>query len=587
MVELKEIEQVTLPITFELESDAVMDDLLPDDQGADVSEGTLVTGVIVKKLDSGATVDIKFKSEGFVRKEEFPDWDSVKEGDTVTAVLEELEGEDGLPQLSVEKAQLQRDWDVFTKTYEEDTIASGAVTRRVKGGLMVDMGVEAFLPGSQVDVSPVRNIDDFIGQTLEFKILKINQDRRNVVISRRELLEEKQAKMRAQVMSEIEPGQLRTGIVKNITDFGAFVDLRGIDGLIHITDMSWGRISHPSEMLEVGQDIEVVILDVDQEKERVSLGLKQKTPDPWEAVEERYPVGHKIAGRVVNVMPYGAFVEIEKGVEGLIHVSEMSWTKRVNRASEILQVNEEVEAIVLEIQKDQKKISLGLRQTFENPWEAAAKKYPPGTKVQGKVRNMTSYGAFIEIEPDIDGMVHVSDMSWARKINNPAEMLKKGDDVEAVVLEINPDQQRISLSIKDLSQDPWKNIESLYKIGESVKGRITKLTNFGAFLELDQGIDGLIHISQISDQRVEKVKDVLKVGEEVEAMVIKIDADERRIGLSMKSEPVVDNTTTSSPATSMPGSDMSSGQEMVDMGDLLGSAFDSLEGLETPAKKEE
>lgn len=581
-------EQQTLPDLFDMDNLSDMSALLGDDVAAEIKEGSVVTGKVIRKNDNGVTVDIRFKSEGFVARDEFPNWESVKEGDEVTAVLEEFEGDNGLPLLSVEKAIFQEAWQKFLKKNGEGAIAKGVVRRRVKGGLMVDVGVEAFLPGSQVDTSPVRNMDDFVGNEYDFKILKINEDRRNVVISRRELLEEEKSKLRAEIMGEIEPGQVRKGMVKNITDFGAFVDLHGIDGLIHITDMSWGRISHPSEMVEIGEELEAVILEVDREKERVSLGLKQKTPDPWELVEERYPISSRIAGRVVNVMPYGAFVEIEKGVEGLIHVSEMSWTKRVTRASDVLQVNEEVEAVVLDIQREQKKISLGLRQTLENPWEAAAQKYPPGTQIKGKVRNMTSYGAFIEIEPDIDGMVHVSDMSWTRKINNPAEILKKGDEVEAVILEINPDQQRISLSIKDLTDNPWDHIEDLYKIGDSVNGKITKLTNFGAFVELANDIDGLIHISQISDERVNKVKDVLKVGDDVAAKVIKIDTAERRIGLSMKTDPIpVRAERHRDGGMNVSSSNMSPGQNMVDMGDVLGDAFDAIEGLDSVGEKKE
>ncbi|MCJ8331414.1 MAG: S1 RNA-binding domain-containing protein, partial [Lentisphaeria bacterium] len=396
-------------------------------------------------------------------------------------------------------------------------------------------------------------------------VLKINEERRNVVVSRRELLEEEKAKVRGEIMVEIQPGQVRKGIVKNITDFGAFVDLHGIDGLIHITDMSWGRISHPSEMLEVGQEVDAVILEVDNEKQRVSLGLKQKSEDPWQDVEKRFPIGTKITGNVVNVMPYGAFVEIEEGVEGLIHVSEMSWTKRVSKASEVLEVSQEIEAIVLDIQRDQKKISLGLRQTQNNPWEIAAQKYPIGSKVSGKVRNMTSYGAFIEIEPDIDGMVHVSDMSWTRKINNPAELLKKGDDVEAIVLEIDSEQQRISLGVKQMFEDPWASIEKYYKIGDDVSGKVTKITNFGAFVELDQGIDGLIHVSQLSDERVGKVKDVIKIEDEVTAKVIKIDEEERRIGLSMKTN--IDENAANI--------NLKPGEDMVDMGDIFDSAIEA------------
>jgi small subunit ribosomal protein S1 len=416
-------------------------------------------------------------------------------------------------------------------------------------------------------------MDDYVGKEFEFKILKINRDRRNIVVSRRELLEAEKSRMRAGLLTEMLPGQLRPGTVKNITDFGAFVDLKGIDGLLHITDMSWGRISHPSEMLQIGEEVEVVILDIDREKERVSLGLKQKTPDPWDAVDERYTSGTKISGRVMNVMPYGAFVEIEEGVEGLIHVSEMSWTKRITRASDVLSVGEEVEAIVLDVQRDSKKISLGLRQTMSNPWEIIAEKYPPGARVKGKVRNMTSYGAFIEIQEDIDGMVHVSDMSWTRKINNPAEMLGKGDEVEAIVLEIDPNQQRISLGMKQLNEDPWDGIERMYGVGSMVKGTVAKLTNFGAFVELDHGVDGLIHISQLSDERVEKVKDVLNVGDSVEARVIKIDTAERRIGLSLK----LRSESIAASASSEVDDALRPGEHMVDVGDVFDNAFEGLD----------
>ncbi|MCH2175851.1 MAG: 30S ribosomal protein S1 [Lentisphaeria bacterium] len=558
---------------FDFSESVDMNTLLAGEDTQQIEEGSVVVGKVVRKTDNGVSVDFNFKSEGFVPKHEIPNFDEIEVGSELNAVLESIESEDdGLPVLSVEKAIFKEAWDKFTKVHEEGAIVKGEVKRRVKGGLMVDVGVEAFLPGSQVDTSPVRNMDEFLSNTYDFKILKINKDRRNVVISRRELLEEEKSKLRSEIMEDITPGQLRKGTVKNITDFGAFVDLNGIDGLIHITDMSWGRISHPSEMLEVGQEIEAVILEIDREKERVSLGLKQKSNDPWENVEQTFPAGTRVKGKVVNVMPYGAFIEIVEGVEGLIHVSEMSWTKRVTRASDVLNVGDEVEAVVLEIQKDSKKISLGLRQTQMNPWEEAARKYPPGTKITGKVRNMTSYGAFVEIEQDIDGMVHISDMSWTRKINNPAELLKKGDVVSAIVLEINPDQQRISLSMKDLSENPWDKISEFYKIGDSVKGTVTKLTNFGAFVELENDIDGLIHISQLSDERVNKVKDIIAVGDQVEARVIKIDPVERRIGLTMKSADAIANVETAAAADVQ---NLKPGEHMVDMGDLLDDVFES------------
>ena len=560
---------VSLPFSFETVDPPSMDELLEQDNSAQYGRGTIVTGKVVEKRDGGVIVDIGFKAEGYVPKDEFSDWEGLGLGDEIRALLEEIEDDENMPILSVEKAILQEAWNKFTEAFDEGSVVKGTIKFRVKGGLMVDVGVDAFLPGSQVDLGPVKNLDDFVAREFDFKILKINRERRNIVISRRELLEEEKARKRAVLMAEIFPGQMRKGMVKNITDFGAFIDLHGVDGLLHITDMSWGRVSHPSEMVTVGDEIELLILDVDRDRERVSLGLKQKSADPWDSVEEQYPAGSKIKGRVVNVMPYGAFVEIQEGVEGLIHVSEMSWTKRVTRASDVINIGDEVEAVVLDIQRDSKKISLGLRQTMENPWEVVARNYPPGAKVVGKVRNMTSYGAFIEIQEDIDGMVHVSDMSWTRKINKPQEVLKKGDEVEAVVLDIDPSQQRISLGIKQLQEDPWSQIDTLYKIGDMVKGTVMKLTSFGAFVELDQGIDGLIHISQLSDERVEKVKDILKVGDELEARVIKIDQEERRIGLSLKAGQDFD-----ADAVDLKIEDLRPGEHMVDVGDIFNSALE-------------
>ena len=562
------------PVIFELDDLPSMEKLLEQDNSAQYGRGTIVTGKVVEKRDGGVIVDIGFKAEGYVSKDEFSDWEGLELGDEIRALLEELEDDENMPILSVEKAILQEAWDKFTEAFDEGSVVKGTIKFRVKGGLMVDVGVDAFLPGSQVDLGPVKNLDDFVAREFDFKILKINRERRNIVISRRELLEEEKARKRAVLMAEIFPGQMRQGMVKNITDFGAFIDLHGVDGLLHITDMSWGRVSHPSEMVTVGDEIELLILDVDRDRDRVSLGLKQKSADPWDSVEEQYPVGSKIKGRVVNVMPYGAFVEIQEGVEGLIHVSEMSWTKRVTRASDVINIGDEVEAVVLDIQRDSKKISLGLRQTMENPWEVVARNYPPGAKVVGKVRNMTSYGAFIEIQEDIDGMVHVSDMSWTRKINKPQEILKKGDEVEAVVLDIDPSQQRISLGIKQLQEDPWSQIDTLYKIGDMVKGTVMKLTSFGAFVELEQGIDGLIHISQLSDERVEKVKDILKVGDELEARVIKIDQAERRIGLSLKVGQDID---IDADAVELKIEDLRPGEHMVDVGDIFNSALEQID----------
>ena len=543
------------------------------------AEDTIITGKIVEKRQDSVLVDIGYKAEGMLASTEFRCWDDVKVGDSVDVYLESIENENNMPELSLSKANFIKAWDKITSEYGEGSIIKGFMKRRVKGGIIIDLeGVEAFLPGSQIDIGPVKNMDEFIGKEYDLKILKINQERKNIVVSRRELLEESRKDRRTALLKEMDRDQVRKGTVKNITDFGAFIDLGGVDGLLHITDMSWGRISHPSEMLEVGQEIEVVVLDIDFEKERVSLGLKQKTRNPWDEVEGKYPVGASIKGRVVNIMPYGAFVELEQGVEGLIHVSEMSWTKRITKAGDVVSVGEEVEAVVLDIDKENKKISLGLRQKTRNPWEVLAEKYPAGSRVKGKVRNMTTYGAFVEIENDIDGMIHVSDMSWTRKINNPNEVLKVGEEVEAVILDIDPSQQRISLGIKQLEEDPWAGIESIYKIGDAVSGKVTKITAFGAFIELSHKIDGLVHISQISKDRVEKVKDKLALGQDIEARVIKIDKDERRIGLSIKAMEEGFSEADLKAAEQEVTAALPPSGNLVDMGDALGKAF---EGLDT------
>ena len=499
-----------------------------------VAEGSIVRGRIIEVRESGVLVDIGYKSEGVIRASEFKDIATLKPGDDVEVLLESLEDDDGMVILSKQKAEQQRCWDRVLSTCKEGGIIEGAITARVKGGMIVDVGVDAFLPGSQLDVLPVRNPDDLIGKKLEFRILKINQDRRNIVLSRRELLEDRRREQKKKLLTEIQIGQVRKGYVKNITDFGAFVDLNGMDGLLHITDISWGRLNHPSEVVQVGQEIEVVVLDVNLEKERVSLGLKQRMPNPWDDIESKYPVGTRVHGKIVNLVPYGAFVQLEEGVEGLVHVSEMSWTKRIARASDVLNVGDEVDAVVLNFNKDEQKISLGIRQTEQNPWELVAERYPIGARVKGKVRNFTNYGAFVELEEGVDGMIHVSDMSWTRKVNHPSEVLKKGDEVEAVVLEVDPTSQRISLGLKQAQNDPWTSISARFHVGQLVKGKVTKLASFGAFVEIEEGVDGLVHISQISDDRVQKVRDVLQPGQDVEARVIKIDPVERRIGLSIK-----------------------------------------------------
>jgi small subunit ribosomal protein S1 len=501
----------------------------------DFSEGSIVVGKILELQNNEVLIDIGYKSEGVVPADEFSDIENVNIGDEVSVLLVNIEDEDGMVVLSKSKADEKLQWDNVISNYNEDDLITGKVISMVRGGLIVDIdGVEAFLPGSQIDVVPIRNLDELVGTRHEFKILKITPERRNVILSRRVIIEERLRARKKSLMDTIETGQVRAGIAKNITDFGVFVDLDGLDGLLHITDMSWGRIKHPTEMVRVGDNLEVVILDIDYDKERVSLGLKQKVDNPWVKIDEKYPVGTKLNGKVVNIAPYGAFVELESGVEGLVHISEISWTKRIVRASDVLSVGDEVDVVVLSINADEQKIALGMRQAEDNPWDTVHKRYPVGSKIKGKVRNFTSYGAFVELEDGIDGMIHVSDMSWTRKINHPTEVLKKGTEVEAVVLEVNPQENRISLGLKQAQDDPWNTIEARYEVGQKVKGVVTKVASFGAFIEIEEGVDALVHISQISDDHVEKVKDVLNLGDPIEARVIKIDRTERRIGLSIK-----------------------------------------------------
>jgi small subunit ribosomal protein S1 len=498
------------------------------------AQGEIVKGTVIELRKNEVLVDIGYKSEGVISGSEFLDLKSVKVGDQIDVLIEKLENKEGTVVLSHEKAEFKKNWDNILSICNEGGIIKGKVTSIVKGGLVVNVGVEAFLPASQIDVTTPKNLASFVGNTYEFKVVKINQERQNIVLSRRELIEAERTTKRAKILGEMVPGDIRKGTVKNITDFGAFIELNGIDGLLHITDMSWGRIGHPSEILKVGQEIDVVVLDVNKEKERVSLGLKQKLANPWDSIETKFPVGAKVKGKVVSLVPYGAFVQLEPGVEGLIHVTELSWTKRIAKPSDVLKQDQEVEAVVLGINREEQKISLGIRQLESNPWDGAAAKYTVGTKVKGQVRNLTSYGAFVELEEGIDGMIHVSDMSWTRKINHPSEVMKKGDVVEATVLEVDRPNQRIALGMKQLGEDPWSNIEKLYKVGDLVSGKVTKLASFGAFVGLQHEIDGLVHISQVTEDHVDKIKNVLKVGQDVNARVVKIDKGERRIGLSIK-----------------------------------------------------
>ena len=505
-----------------------------DEKGQRFTDGEIIKARVAKKTDKGLYLDIKYKAEPFVALTDVPNWENVVEGQDIDVYIETSDDDDSGLHVSIAKAEVQKVWDNIVNNNQEGGLIHGVIKQRVKGGLIVDVGVEAFLPGSQVDLGPVRNLDDYLGLEEDFKILKINAERRNIVISRREILEGKRDEQRDSLLGELEKGQIRRGIVKNITDFGAFVDLNGMDGLLHITDMSWGRITHPSEVVKQGQEIEVMVLDVDRDRKRVSLGLKQKDGNPWDTVDVKYPKGARVKGKVVNVMPYGAFVELEQGIEGLIHVSEMSWTKKVNRASDIVQEGDEVEAIVLDVNKEDKKISLGLRQTQPNPWEVIKERFPKGTRIKGKVRNMTGYGAFVQIQDDIDGMIHVSDMSWIRKVNHPSEILQKGQEVEAVIVDVDAQAQRISLSMKLLNDDPWQSIQDRYKVGDIVEGKVTKTASFGAFVELEGGIDGLIHISELSNEHVNKAKDVVTVGSIVKCRVKNISTEEKRIGLSLR-----------------------------------------------------
>jgi small subunit ribosomal protein S1 len=498
------------------------------------SEGSIVKGRVLQKRTNEILVDIGYKSEGVISLSEFEDGEVLEIGTEVEVLLERLENDEGMVVLSKEKAAQKQNWEKIVAIFNNGGLITGKVKAVVKGGLMLNVGVEAFLPGSQVDIIAPKDLRIYEGKTLECKIVKLNEERKNVVLSRRELIEAERAEKRSKLLNGIDKGGIVKGTVKNITDFGAFIDLDGLDGLLHITDMSWSRLNHPSEMLKVGQEIEVLVLDIDREKERVSLGLKQKTMNPWDQIAEKYPVNMKVKGKVTNLVPYGAFVELEPGIEGLVHVSELSWTKRIARPADVLTQGQEIEAVVLGVSKEDQKVSLSVRQLDTNPWEVVTGKYPTGTRVKGKVRNLTAYGAFVELEEGIDGMIHVSDLSWTRKINHPSEMLKKGDDIEAEVLEIDKANQRISLSLKHLSNDPWKSIEDRYKIGDLVTGKVSKVASFGAFIQLADEIDGLVHISQISNDRIEKVKEVLKIGQEVSARVIKVDKTERRIGLSIK-----------------------------------------------------
>jgi small subunit ribosomal protein S1 len=507
---------------------------LYEESCANIKEGAIVKGRVMKVDKDDVYVDIGYKSEGIVHISEFEDFDEVTPGQEIDVLLESKEDPDGMVVLSRIKAERQKKWDETILRSKEGDMARGKIMRKVRGGVIVDIGMDAFLPASQIDIRHVGNIDDYIGRVFDFKIIKINTERKNVVLSRRELLEEERARNRERLLAEIEVGQTREGVVKNITDFGAFIDLHGMDGLLHITDMTWGRINHPSEMLSIGEKVEVMILDFDRERQRIALGLKQKAANPWQDIETKYPVGSIVKGRIVNIVPYGAFIEIERGVEGLIHISEMSWTKRINHPSEIISVGDEVEAMVLNIKKDEAKISLGIKQTEFNPWSVVEEKYPPSTRIRGRVRNITSYGAFVELEEGIDGLIHISDMSWTRKINHPTEVLKKGELTEAVVLAVDQEAKKITLGLKQLEANPWETIDDFIRLGSVVEAEVTKIADFGVFATLENGIECLIHISQLSEKPFQKIEDIVSKGDRVLAKVDRIDKQRRKIALSIK-----------------------------------------------------
>jgi small subunit ribosomal protein S1 len=506
-----------------------------DESIKDFEPGSIVTGRVINIIADDVIVDVGYKSEGLVALNEFDPGEDVKPGMLIEVLLDAVEDDAGIIVLSKRKADRIRGWEKVIKDHKEGDVVTGRVMRKIKGGLLVDIGVPVFLPASQVNIRRPGDIAEYIGKEVTCKILKIDESRRNIVVSRRKLIEEERDRMKSKLMETIEVGQTRKGVVKNIADFGAFVDLGGIDGLLHITDMSWSRVSHPSEVVAIDEEIEVVILNVDKERERIALGLKQKTQNPWSRVPEKYPVQTRHKGEVVNIVNYGAFVKLEDGVEGLVHISEMSWTRRINHPSEIVAIGDIVEVVVLGINEDKQEISLGMKQTESNPWARVEEKYPAGTVIKGRVRNLTNYGAFIELEEGIDGLLHVSDMSWTKKINHPSELLKKGDKIEAVVLNVSEDKKRVALGLKQLEHDPWQtDIPKKYAPGQMVRGKVTKLTSFGAFVEMETELEGLLHISEMSSEKVEKPEDVVKVGDEVEVMILRVDSENRKIGLSMR-----------------------------------------------------
>jgi small subunit ribosomal protein S1 len=517
------------------EAEERMEDWYREGSTTEVEEGEVVRGRVVHIGTSEVLVDVGYKSEGAIPIEEFHRSGSLpRVGDEIEVYLEAKEDAEGLIVLSKDKADKIKVWDAVTRAYERGAPVEGRIVEVVKGGLAVDVGVKAFLPGSQVDLRPIKNLGSMVGQTIRAKVIKLNRRRGNVVLSRRTLLEEERDEKKKHTLEVLAEGMVMTGVVKNLTDYGAFVDLGGIDGLLHVTDMSWGRVGHPSEIFQIGDQIEVVVLHFDRETGRVSLGYKQKSSDPWERVEQTYPPGTKIHGRVVSLTNYGAFVELEPGVEGLVHVSEMSWTRRVRHPSKIVNVGDEIDVVVLEVNKQAKRISLGMKQVEADPWETIDERYRPGERIMGKVRNLTDFGAFVELEPGVDGLLHISDMSWTRNVGHPSEILKKGQDIETQVLNVDRENKRISLGLKQIQPDPWASVAQRYPMGSRVTGKVVRLTDFGAFVELEPGVDGLLHISQMSPRALTRPDELVSVGDELTLLVIRVDPHERRIGLSLK-----------------------------------------------------
>ena len=570
-------------------------EMAPDDAswlgGQDVDVNQIVEGKIIRIDDEFVLVDVGYKSEGMIPRNEWEpeDPDQPEVGQVIRVLVEDVEDatgwldDRGMIVLSKRKAEKIEKWMKVMETVHEGDVVSGLVTRKIKGGLLVDIGVNVFLPASQVDIRRPHDIGEYIGKTIECMVLKIDEARRNIVVSRRSLIESQRAEKKAELLKKLEVGQSRKGIVKNIADFGAFVDLGGIDGLLHITDMSWGRINHPSEMVKIDDELEVMVLHIDYEKEKIALGLKQRQASPWENVAAKYPVGSVVKGTVVNVMSYGAFVKLEDGIEGLVHISEMSWTKRISHPSELVNIDDSIDVVVLRIDEQKQEISLGMKQTQSNPWEKVSDKYPTGSMVKGKVRNLTNYGAFIEIEEGIDGLLHVSDMSWTRKISHPSELVEKGQELECKVLSVDQERRRIALGLKQLDEDPWStDIPNRYQQGQLVKGKVTKITNFGVFVGLEDGLEGLLHISELSDQKIENPQDVVNVGDEIEVKVLRVDTEERKIGLSRKrvewaeedeaAAEAAGNGMSTAGATREPAMELKGGVGSADSGPLFKSA---------------